>query len=129
MRSAVTSAQPRWVLATATGGTVITIENGAYTWDGRTLDEVEDNLYEPGAGVVIAVLVVASAAVVFASLPAAVGVGLLAMRPEQLAAAIAGLAVGICGVLGAVKLVAVAWETGHRLRSRRPARSIATSAD
>jgi hypothetical protein len=117
------------VLATTTGGTATTSEYGGYIWDGRVLDEVEDNVDKPGTVVIIAVIAVAVAAIVFASLPAVVGLGLLAARPEELAAGIAGLAVGIGGVLGAVKLVALAWETGRRYRLRRPTRSVATSAD
>jgi hypothetical protein len=117
------------VLATTSGGTVTTSENGVYIWDGRVLDEVEDNVDEPAAMVVIAVLAVACAAIFFASLPALVALGLLAMRPEELAGGFAGLVVGVCGVLGAVKLVAAAWDTLRRLRPWRPAISIATSAD
>jgi hypothetical protein len=117
------------VLATTTGGTVTTSENGAYIWDGRVLDEAEDDVDKPVTVVAIAVFVVACVAIVFASLPALVALGLLAMRPEELAGGFAGLAVGVCGVLGAVKLVAAAWDTLRRLRPRRPAISIATSAD
>ena len=117
------------MLATTTGGTVTTGENGAYIWDGRVLDEVDDSVDKPVTVVVIAVFAVSVAAIVFASLPAVVALGLLAMRPEELAAGFAGLAVGVCGVLGAVKLVAAAWDTGRRHRPRRSARSIATSAD
>lgn len=84
---------------------------------------------KPGTVVIIAVLVVAGAAIAFASLPAAVRLGLLAIRPEELAAGIAGLAVGVGGVLGAVKLVALGWDSGRRHRLRRPKSSIATSAD
>ena len=117
------------MLATTTGGTVTTSENGGYIWDGRVLDEVEDGVDRPVTTLVIAAFVVACAAIVFASLPALVALGLLAMRPEELAGGLAGLAVGVCGVLGAVKLVAAAWDTLRRLRPWRPAISIATSAD
>jgi hypothetical protein len=117
------------VLATTTGGTVTTSENGDYIWDGRVIDEVEDDVNKPASVVVIAVFAAACAAIVFASLPALVALGLLAIRPEELAGDFAGLAVGVCGVLGAVKLVAAAWDTLRRLRPGRPAISIATSAD
>jgi hypothetical protein len=93
------------------------------------LDEVEDDVNEPASVVVIAVFAVACAAIVFASLPALVALGLLAIRPEELAGDFAGLAVGVCGVLGAVKLVAAAWHSLRRFRPGRPTISIATSAD
>jgi hypothetical protein len=117
------------VLATTTGGTVTASEKRPYIWDGRVLDEVEDDVDQPATVAVIAVFAVACAAIVFVSLPALVALGLLAMRPEELAGGFAGLAVGVCGVLGAVKLVAAAWDTLRRLRPRRPTISIATSAD
>jgi hypothetical protein len=117
------------VLATTTGGTVTTSEYGAYTRDGQVLDEVEDNVDKPGTVVILAVLVVAGAAIALASLPALTALGLMALRPEELAAGIAGLAVGVGAVLGAVKLVALAWDTGRRHRLRRPNSSIAASAD
>jgi hypothetical protein len=125
----VTSAQPRRVLATTTGGAVTTSENGAYIWDGRVLDELEHNVDKPRTVVIIAVLVVAGMAIVLASLPALTAFGLVAARPEELTAGIAGLAVGVGAVLGAVKLVALAWHAGHRHRLRRPNSSIAASAD
>jgi hypothetical protein len=125
----VTSVQPRRVLATTTGGTATTSEYGGYIWDGRVLDEVEDNVDKPGTVVFIAVFVVAGAAIALASLPAVVGLGLLAIRPEELAAGFAGLAVAVGGVLGAVKLVALGWDTSRRHRLRRPNSSTATSAD
>ena len=117
------------MLATTTGGTVTTTEYGAYIWEGRLLDALEDNVDKPESGVIIAVLVVAGMAIALASLPALTASGLVAVRPEELAAGIAGLAVGVSGVLGAGKLVALAWAAARRHRLRRPKSSIAASAD
>lgn len=117
------------MLATTSGGTVTTRENGVYTWDGRVLDEGEDDVDRPVTMLVAAVFLLACAAIVFASLPALASLGLLAIRPEELSDGLAGLAVGVCGVLGALRLVAAARNTYRRLRPRRPAMSIAASAD
>jgi len=84
---------------------------------------------KPGSVVILAVLVVAGAAITFALLPALVSLGLLAVRPDEMAAGFAGLAVAVGGVLGVVKLVALGWDAGRRHRLRRSNSSIATSAD
>jgi len=88
-----------------------------------------DDLYEPRKAVVIAVLLVACAAVALASLPAAIGLGLLPERVDRFGIGLVSLAVGIGGVLGAVRLVAAAWVARLRLLARRPAGSAVTSAD
>ena len=88
-----------------------------------------DDWHEPGTAVVIAVPLVASAAVAFGVLPAAIGLGLLPARIDQLATGLLGLAVGIGGVLGALRLAAVVRDTGYRLLATRPTRLDATTAD
>lgn len=107
----------------------MTGENGAYSWGGLALDEVGADSYEPGGAVVLAILLIASAAVVLASLPAAVASGLQAARLVQLAVGLVSLAALTCGVLGALKLGVVASRAGHRLLVKRPARLDATTAD
>jgi hypothetical protein len=105
--------------------------SGADVWDGRTVvDEVDgDDRYEPETVVVIAVLLVACAAVALASLPVAIGLGVLPARLDELAIGILGLAVGIGGVLVALRWGAAAWDFGNRLLARRSAKLDAASAD
>jgi TRAP-type C4-dicarboxylate transport system permease small subunit len=96
---------------------------------GYALADIEDESYEPGRVAVLAILAIASAAVALASLPAAVAVGLQPAPLVGLAVGLVSLAAVIGGVLGAVRLGAVAWLAGRRLLSRRPARLDVTSAD
>jgi hypothetical protein len=108
---------------------LLTGEDGAYIEDGLALDEVVDDSYEPGGVIVLAILLISSAAVVLASLPAAVGLGLPPARVVQLGVGFVSLAAVTGGVLGAVRLGVVARRGSHRLFGRRPARFDATTAD
>ena len=104
-------------------------ENGGYTWDGLALDEVGDDSYEPGGVMVLAILLIASAAVVLAALPAAAGLGLSPARLVQLAVGFVSLAALTGGVLGAARLWVVARRRSHRFLGSHPARLDATTAD
>jgi hypothetical protein len=106
-------------------------KRGVEIWDGLTVvDEVHgDDWYEPGTGMVLALLLVACAAVALVTLPAAISLGLLPARAGELAIGVLGLAVGIGGVLGVLRWGAGAWEIGLRVLAWRPAGLDVTTAD
>jgi hypothetical protein len=105
---------------------LITTDN-AYGWVGPPVDDgAGADLYEPTPAVLLALLLIAGAAAVLASLPAAIGLGL---SPVQLGVGLGSLAVLVMGVLGGAKLAAVFRRIGHRLLARSPASVIIPFTD
>jgi hypothetical protein len=92
---------------------------------GTAIDELDDDLGEAGAGVTLATLLVACAALSLGLLPV-----VIALFQPVVALAWAG---GVAGSLGAalavVKLVAMAWGAGNRLLGEHPASVPAALAD
>jgi hypothetical protein len=101
--------------------------DSAYGWVWPPVDDEADaDLYEPTPAVLLALLLIAGAAAVLASLPAAIGLGL---SPVQLGVGLGSLAVLVMGVLGGAKLAEVVRRIGHRLLARSPASVIIPFTD
>jgi hypothetical protein len=69
----------------------------------------------------LAVMSIATAALLLMALPAAIGLGFLGLRVEWVGAALTFLG----ALLGGVKLMAMAWAVGGRIFTAHPARAIA----